>query len=53
MLAEIFLLQMEATLRANDNETRHDTKFVPFDPTAPCNFKEPHRIALRRRSMSQ
>jgi hypothetical protein len=45
MLVEIFFLRMEAALRANDNETRHDTKFVPFDPTAPSNFKESRRIA--------
>jgi|HubBroStandDraft_2_1064218.scaffolds.fasta_scaffold4088011_1 hypothetical protein len=33
MLAEIFLLQLEATLRANSEESAHAAKFVAFDLT--------------------
>ena len=53
MLAEIFLLQVEAALKASNNETGHDTKFVPFDPTAQSSFKELRRIAPRERSMTR
>jgi hypothetical protein len=31
MLAEIFILQLETTLRANNEESTHAPKFVPFD----------------------
>jgi hypothetical protein len=33
MLAEIFILQLETTLRANNEESTHAPKFVPFDWT--------------------
>jgi hypothetical protein len=35
MLAEIFILQLETTLRANNEEFTHAPKFVPFDWTKP------------------
>jgi hypothetical protein len=35
MLAEIFMLQLEATLRANKEDTAFAPKFVPFDRTVP------------------
>lgn len=53
MLAEIYLLQVEATLRANRNETEHETKFVPFDPTALSSFKELRGIAPPARSTAR
>jgi hypothetical protein len=34
MLAEIFILQLETTLRANNEDSTHAAKFVPFDWTA-------------------
>ena len=34
MLAEIFILQLETTLRANNEDSTHAPKFVPFDWTA-------------------
>ncbi len=33
MLAEIFMLQLETTLRANNEESTHAPKFVSFDWT--------------------
>jgi hypothetical protein len=33
MLAEIFILQLETTLRANNEESTHAPKFVPVDWT--------------------
>ena len=33
MLAEIFILQLETSLRANNKDSTHAPKFVPFDWT--------------------
>jgi hypothetical protein len=41
MLAEIFFLQLEATLRANNEESAHAPKFVPFDLTTVPGSKKP------------
>jgi hypothetical protein len=53
MLAEIFFLQMEATLRASDNESTYAPKFVPFDQTALSNFKKSRTPARRGPSTAQ
>jgi hypothetical protein len=47
MLAEIFMLQLEATLRANKEDTTFAPKFVPLDRTTVPGIKRP---APRRRS---
>jgi hypothetical protein len=39
MLAEIFFLQLEATLRANKEQSTHAPKFVPFNWTTVPSFK--------------
>ena len=52
MLAEIFMLQLEATLRANE-KSAHDPKFVPFDWTAVPGFKRPGTTAVLSRSITE
>jgi hypothetical protein len=53
MLAEIFFLQLEARQRANNEESTHAPKFVPFDwPTVP-GFKRPHTTTPGGRSTSE
>lgn len=44
MLAELFFLQLEATMRANSEVSTHVAKFVPFDWTT---VPGPHRSAAR------
>jgi hypothetical protein len=46
MLAEIFFLQLEATLRANNEESAHAPKFVPFDLVVVPGLKKPRITAL-------
>jgi hypothetical protein len=41
MLAEIFMLQLEATLRTNKEDTTFAPKFVPFDRTTVPGIKRP------------
>jgi hypothetical protein len=45
MLAEIFFLQLEATLRANNEQSTHAPKFVPFNWTTVPGFKKPRTTA--------
>lgn len=52
MLAEIFFLQLEATLRANNEETAHAPKLVPFDLTIAPGSKKAGNIAPRGRLVS-
>ena len=52
MLAEIFMLQLEATLRANEKST-HDPRFVPFDWTTVSGFKRPDTTAALSRSITE
>jgi hypothetical protein len=49
MLAEIFFLQLEATLRANNEESAHAPRFVPFDLTTVPGSKKPRTTAPRGR----
>jgi hypothetical protein len=50
MLAEIFILQLETTLRANNKESTHAPKFVPFDwTTGPRAMFDVSRFARTRR----
>jgi hypothetical protein len=49
MLAEIFFLQLEATLRANNEETARAPKFVAFDLTIVPGSKKPRTTSLRSR----
>ena len=53
MLAEIFMLQLEATLRANNEKSTHDPKFVPFDRTTVRGFKRPSTTVPGIRSMTE
>jgi hypothetical protein len=39
MLAEIFFLQLEATQRADNEESKYVRKFVPFDWTTVPGFR--------------
>jgi hypothetical protein len=41
MLAEIFILQLEATLRANKEDSTFTPKFAPFDWSRLPRFKAP------------
>jgi hypothetical protein len=52
MLAEMFMLQLEATLRANEKST-HDPRFVPFDWTTVPGFKRPGTTAPVSRSINE
>jgi hypothetical protein len=45
MLAEIFFLQLEATLRANNEESAHAPKFVAFDLAVVPGSKQPRNTA--------
>jgi hypothetical protein len=45
MLAEIFMLQLEATLRGNKVDTTFAPKFVPFDRTTVPGIKRPSTAA--------
>jgi hypothetical protein len=45
MLAEIFFLQLETRLRANDERPTHAPKFVPFNWTILPGFKKPRTTA--------
>jgi hypothetical protein len=45
MLAEIFILQLEATLRANNERSAHASKFVPFNWITVPGFKKPRTTA--------
>ena len=48
MLAEIFFLQLEATLRANNEVSARAPKFVAFDFTIVPGLKQtPHHIAAQ------
>jgi hypothetical protein len=50
MLAEIFILQLETTLRANNEASTHAPKFVPFDwTTGPRAMFDVSRFARTRR----
>ena len=49
MLAEIFFLQLEATLRANNEGSAHAPKFVPFDLAIMLGSKKPRTAAPRGR----
>jgi hypothetical protein len=53
MLAEIFMLQLEATLRANTQKSTHDPRFVPFDWTRVPGFKRPDTTAALSRSITE
>jgi hypothetical protein len=53
MLAEIFMLQLEATLRANNEKSTHDPRFVPFDRTTVPGFKRPGTTAVLSRSITE
>ena len=52
MLAEIFFLQLEATLRANNEESAHAAKFVAFDLTIVPGSMKPRTTAPRGRQES-
>ena len=52
MLAEIFFLKLEATLRANNERSTHAPKFVPFNWTEVPGFKKP-RATVPRHEKSQ
>jgi len=45
MLAEIFMLQLEATLRGNKVDTTFAQKFVPFDRGTVPGIKRPSTAA--------
>jgi hypothetical protein len=49
MLAEIFFLQLEATLRANNEESARAPKFVAFDMNIVPASKKPRTTAPRGR----
>ena len=49
MLAEIFFLQLEATLRTNNEKSPHAPKFVPFDGTTVPGSKKPRTTGPRGR----
>jgi len=49
MLAEIFFLRLEATLRGNSVLSTHAAKFVPFDWTTVPGSKKPRTTAPRGR----
>jgi hypothetical protein len=53
MLAEIFMLQLEATRRANNEKSTHDPRFVPFDWTTVPGFKRPGTTAPLSRSITE
>ena len=52
MLAEIFFLKLEATLRANNERSTHAPKFVPFNWAEVPGFKKP-RATVPRHEKSQ
>jgi hypothetical protein len=49
MLAEIYILRLEATVRANAEESTFAPKFVPLDRTTVPDFKKsaPHPRTVR------
>jgi len=49
MLAEIFFLQLEATLRANNEDCAHASKFIPFDLAIVPGSEKPRTTAPRGR----
>jgi hypothetical protein len=49
MLAEIFFLQLEAKLRANNEEFARAPKFVAFDLTIEPGLKKPRITSPRNR----
>ena len=49
MLAEIFFLQLEDTLRANNEESARAPKFVAFDLTIVPGSKKPRTTSPRSR----
>jgi hypothetical protein len=53
MLAELFILRLEATLRANNEKSTHDPRFVPFDWTAVPGFKRPRATAPLGQSVTE
>ena len=53
MLAEIFFLQLEVTLRANKEDSTFAPKFVPFDWTTVPGFKRPSTTAPGVRLMTE
>jgi hypothetical protein len=53
MLAEIFFLQLEATLRANKEDSTFAPKFVPIDWTTVPSFKRPRTTAPGVRSVTE
>ena len=53
MLAEIFFVQLEATQRANNEESKYARKFVPFDWTIVPGFKGNRTTAPGGRSTTE
>lgn len=53
MLAEIFFLQLEATRRADNEESKYVRKFVPFDWTIVPGFRWTRTTAQGRRSTTE
>jgi hypothetical protein len=49
VLAEIFFLQLEATLRANNEESARAPKFVAYDLTIVPGSKKPRTTSPRSR----
>jgi hypothetical protein len=53
MLAEIFILQLEATLRVNKEDTTFRPQFVPFDRTTVPSFERPRTTVPGVRSIAE
>jgi hypothetical protein len=51
MLAEIFFLQLEATLRANNEESARAPKFVAYDLTIVPGSKKPRTTSAAQPSV--
>ena len=53
MLAEIFILQLETTLRANNEASTRAPKFVPFDWTTPAPGRCSMSVASREHAAAR
>jgi hypothetical protein len=53
MLAEIYILRMEAAVRANNQESTFAPKFVPFDSTRLPGFEASGTTVPRGRSITE
>ena len=53
MLAEIYMLRLEATVRANKEDSTFAPKFVPFDRTTVPSFERPRTVVPGVRSIAE